>query len=152
MSENSNMSYSDELFHHGRLGQKHGERNGPPYPLDYSRLSPEEKRLAKDKAIREGNVREAIKNPMEFTDQELTQLKNRFNLNEEVRKLATKDVKSGKQRIRELSDTLDLVATVSTNGIRLYNNVAKVVNGLNESADLPVIGGGEKKKENKKKK
>ena len=28
------MMYSyDELYHHGRLGQKWGDRNGPPYPL-----------------------------------------------------------------------------------------------------------------------
>ena len=30
---------TDELYHHGRLGQKWGQRNGPPYPLgggDYS--------------------------------------------------------------------------------------------------------------------
>lgn len=28
--------YSDELYHHGVKGQKWGERNGPPYPLDRS--------------------------------------------------------------------------------------------------------------------
>lgn len=28
--------YSDELYHHGVKGQKWGERNGPPYPLDSS--------------------------------------------------------------------------------------------------------------------
>ena len=33
--------------HHGRLGMKWGKRNGPPYPLDYSKLSEEER--AKDK-------------------------------------------------------------------------------------------------------
>ena len=28
--------YSDELYHHGVLGQRKGHRNGPPYPLDRS--------------------------------------------------------------------------------------------------------------------
>lgn len=36
----------DELYHHGIDGQKHGVRNGPPYPLG-SRRSPYEKALAR---------------------------------------------------------------------------------------------------------
>lgn len=36
---------TNELFHHGINGQKHGVRNGPPYPLDYEDHSAEEKRL-----------------------------------------------------------------------------------------------------------
>lgn len=36
---------TNELFHHGIKGQKHGIQNGPPYPLDYEDHSAEEKRL-----------------------------------------------------------------------------------------------------------
>lgn len=36
---------TNELFHHGINGQKHGVRNGPPYPLDYEDHSAEEKKL-----------------------------------------------------------------------------------------------------------
>lgn len=35
---------SDELSHHGILGQHWGKRNGPPYPLEKSSMSSEEKR------------------------------------------------------------------------------------------------------------
>lgn len=38
---------SDELYHHGIKGQKHGIRNGPPYPLNRSDYSAKEKRYAK---------------------------------------------------------------------------------------------------------
>lgn len=31
--------YEAELYHHGILGQKHGRRNGPPYPLQSSQFS-----------------------------------------------------------------------------------------------------------------
>lgn len=34
---------SDEIWHHGILGQKYGKRNGPPYPLDASDHSAKEK-------------------------------------------------------------------------------------------------------------
>lgn len=33
----------EDLEHHGRKGQKWGVRNGPPYPLQYSKMSPEER-------------------------------------------------------------------------------------------------------------
>ena len=39
-----NNEHSDVLVHYGRKGQHWGVRNGPPYPLGYSDLSPEEKR------------------------------------------------------------------------------------------------------------
>ena len=36
-------NYSTELYHHGILGQKWGQRNGPPYPLDSKQMSSREK-------------------------------------------------------------------------------------------------------------
>lgn len=43
---------SDELYHHGILGQKWGKKNGPPYPLDASNHSAAEK-----KAINKANYK-----------------------------------------------------------------------------------------------
>lgn len=34
----------NELYHHGRKGQKWGKRNGPPYPLEEGDFSAEEKK------------------------------------------------------------------------------------------------------------
>ena len=40
-----NNDYRDYIAHHGRLGQKWGQRNGPPYPLDRTQFSGLEKKL-----------------------------------------------------------------------------------------------------------
>lgn len=42
-----NLPDVDEFYHHGILGQKWGRQNGPPYPLDQSRKSYSEKKMAK---------------------------------------------------------------------------------------------------------
>lgn len=44
---------TDELYHHGILGQSWGHRNGPPYPLDSSDYSKAEKRAARKAAHKE---------------------------------------------------------------------------------------------------
>lgn len=43
-SQNDWRLYSDELYHHGIMGQKWGVKNGPPYPLSESDHSAAEKK------------------------------------------------------------------------------------------------------------
>ena len=44
------MTYTDYLMHWGILGQKWGQKNGPPYPLGSSQMSRAERRAEKKDA------------------------------------------------------------------------------------------------------
>lgn len=45
---------SNEIYHHGILGQKWGKKNGPPYPLDPSDRSAAEKKAARREKVKQG--------------------------------------------------------------------------------------------------
>lgn len=135
------LIYSSELKHHGIKGQKWGVENGPPYPLDYSKLSDEEKKLAKDSAVRRGDVKEAnaYKNREEFTDQELQQLMNRFSTNQRLNELSAEKVKTTLDKVEDIADKIGRVSNVINKGSNFYNGAAKVSNAF-FGTDLPIIG------------
>lgn len=148
----------NELTHHGILGQRKGKRNGPPYPIqDYSKFSAEERAAMKDKAIRQGNVKEANKNKDYFTDSELRAVRDRFKLNEEVKDLSKKDIKSGQQKAQELADKFNTahnlanaVANLTGDGIKLYNQFGAIHAKAANTEFKPInTGGGGKKKDKK---
>ena len=53
--------HSDELYHHGILGQRWGKRNGPPYPLSSSAKSSSEKRATKSSSAKSSSEKRAAK-------------------------------------------------------------------------------------------
>ena len=166
-----------ELYHHGIIGMSWGKRNGPPYPLegsgrasflrqkkckqrqeaDYSKMSDDDKKKAKEKAIREGNIREANANRNEYSDQELQAVKNRFELNQRVSQLSASTVKTGQQRANEIASKFETaarltnsIANTAANGIRIYNAFGAIAARANGTKFEPInIGGGNKKKKNK---
>lgn len=151
---------NNELYHHGRLGQRWGKKNGPPYPLDYSQLSQAERERAKSRAKREGNLKEAADNKIYYSDQELRDVVNRFKLNREVSELLTPDnVSKGMKTVDNLTKKLNTVEKLgnavvktTTTGINLYNRLG-VINARYSGTEFEAINfAGNKKKDGDKKK
>lgn len=144
--------------HHGILGMKWGKRNGPPYPLDYSKLSEEERAKDKERVRKEGDIDSVAykKNRQYFSDQEIQDVINRYNLNSRINQLSMDNakMKAGKSKTEQMADNLAKVADVGNklaNGIQagtnVYNNVAKIMNAFGDS-DLPIIGQSKPEKKN----
>ena len=149
------MTYNQYyLCHHGIKGQKWGKKNGPPYPLDYSKLSKEERYQAKKNAIKAGNVKEANANVDYFDNKEIQEVLDRYFKKQDLSKIATKDIKTGKQKVEDILSVANLVVRATSTGIQVYNNTAKIRNAINKASvgkdakDWPIIGegGGKKKK------
>lgn len=127
------------LAHHGRLGQKWGKKNGPPYPLDYNKLSSEEREKAKVSAIKRGDVKEVSKNREYYSNQEINDAINRFNINQKLSEVSTDKVKTGREKAEDMVKTLGTITNVVSKGSDAYNAIAKVANAIG-GTDLPIIG------------
>lgn len=132
----------DYLAHHGILGQKWGKKNGPPYPLDYRKLSAEEKELAKADAIRRGDLDEVQYNKNYFTDAEVNAAINRFQLNQKLSEVNAKHVQTGMEKVEKIVTNVKKAAELVDKGTDAWNVFAKVSNGLGLTKpphELPVI-------------
>lgn len=190
---------STYLSHHGILGQKWGDKNGPPYPLKKSAYSSAEKSARKstisriNSAINTRNKRreeERVKKAEEkkqaeekskqeereqlkqsvmksrspamiykhadlFTTDELNQLSNRLSAENKIKNLDTTFVEKGKKFIATadtIGTSLGKAAIVVENGIKIYDNVAKVMNTF-YGTDMKIVNNNDQnKKKNKKQK
>jgi hypothetical protein len=104
----------------------------------------------KEKIIAKGDIKSASKNIDEFSNAELYQVVARYEMTTKVNKLATADIKTGQQKMQEMANKLGTAADLTSKGINLYNNVAKIVNASSDSK-LPTIGGDNNDKDKKPK-
>ena len=165
-------SFNTELYHHGILGMKWGVRRyqnadgsltsagkkrygkatdegvtpkkNDPEPStsqdEGGKLSAERKQEIIDR----GDVKNAYRYISEFTNDDLRRVRERFDMEQSFKKLATpQNVKTGLDRLNKMGNYLQAAVKVTNNGIGLYNNMAKITNSVGVpgfgKTNLPII-------------
>lgn len=158
------MYYSDELYHHGRLKQRWGFRNGPPYPLsratvkkvygsrkEQRRVEKERREAAKRPPLQEdekkrllveGTASEIFQYINELTYDEINNAVNRIKKVNELESLASREMERG---WKSIDSTMRKVGDAG-NWINTIINIYKTFRDL----DKPQNGGGGGKKKKKK--
>lgn len=133
------MYYNDELYHHGRLFQRWGVRNGPPYPLSRSavkkaygkkggRQLSEEERAAnheaeKQRVLREGSATEVLQYAGEISNQELSNALNRIKWTNELSKYAQEEAEKGWRNANRVMKKVGDVKDWTKIGVDLWRNI-----------------------------
>lgn len=127
------------LQHYGRLKQKWGIRNGPPYPLDRSQLSPAEKRA--NPTVSEDAQPVAKKRSIkDLSNQELRDITERTRLENEfmrqkydaLRLAQGPQIQKGDSFIHKAANLSKDITTLAVN----VNTISKVVTGKSISDRL----------------
>lgn len=157
-----NYIHSDDLYHWGIKGMRWGVRryqnkDGSLTPAGKKRYGDDPDNSDSDdndttmdriearkrRTMETGDVKTAYKNRSYYSDDELRQVINRYNLEKQMKDITDKDVVVGESKIQKMQKTMDKTVSITTTGINLYNNIAKISNAFTDK-DLPIIG--EKKK------
>ena len=154
------MTYilTNELYHHGILGQKWGVRRfqnpdgtlteagkkrygtAENFEAGKTLKSIKKERDKIDKAIKSGNPEEVSKNFSKMSSQELQEAFSRIQYNTKISELKTQQVTAGKEKLAEIV----AVGTTMKNAMQtvsdVYNVSAKTYNAFAKGKKLPIIG------------
>lgn len=108
------MSYEDYLMHFGILGMRWGKRNGPPYPLSYRQMNPEQRKLSKKSyEVAESNNKPATKSVKDMTDKELDDAIKRLRNEKTYTELTSSDINQGSEFVKGLLTVFGSVAALT---------------------------------------
>ena len=115
----------DYLIHHGIPGQKWGDRNGPPYPLDK-----EEHKEVVSRATYSVNKSRLKEEAPYMTNDELEKALKRINLEKRVSELNPSRYDQAMKMLRDFTATVAVVAAAGAavgTIKKFFNNPASIV-------------------------
>lgn len=146
----------NELKHHGIKGQKWGVRrfqneDGSLTEAGRKRYGIETKKsdgtvmtkeeltsIVKSEAIKRADATFANRYKYEFTNEELSALRSRYDTYRRVSEIDPESIKRGKASLEKVANNLQNIVKVTTSGIAIYNNAARVANVFFDK-NLPIV-------------
>lgn len=147
---------NNELLHYGVLGMRWGIRKDA---AQLTRSRKEKKQIKKDnrrvrrmtkeelakekqKIIDTGDVARARRHMQHFTTEELRKVMERHevqrSLNKKLSEIDADKIKKGLDKTRQLGEFMTSTATITSQGITIWNNAAKTMNTFAET-NIPTI-------------
>lgn len=101
--------------------------------------TPEEHEKARKKAIESGNATEVLKFKGEYTKAEMDSIKNRLTWEKDMADFSAKETEASKQRLKNFMGKVENATNYAQTGIKAYNTLANIFNGINSDHVLPRI-------------
>lgn len=130
------MDYN-ELQHHGILGQKWGvrrfqNRDGSLTPAGKKRYADDSDTKSEKNVSEDYKKAHSKKDVSEMSDSELRTRLNRLQMEQSYAKLSASDKKSGKHYVDSIIKVGTTVATITSTGLTIYNNLDKIKKIVNK--------------------
>lgn len=123
-----------------KIEAKEMKKNHGQKIADYRKMTEEEVKQSKEKALKTGNVNEIAKNIQSYSKQELDDVYNLIQSRKKITDLTKENIKTGEQKLREWATKLESITKITNSGIAIYNNIAKTSNTFGET-NLKIIQG-----------
>lgn len=95
---------------------------------DYSKMTEEEIKKYKDRALASGNVKEISKNIGHYSKTELDNAYNLIQSRKKITDLTKENIKTGEQKLKEWASKITSIEEITRKGIALTNEMASISN------------------------
>lgn len=112
---------NNELYHYGILGMKWGVRRTPEQ-LGHRPIK-KKKTASEHNDYKKAHSEKSIKS---MSDKELRERLNRLQMEQQYSKLSDSDCNKGKTYINRIIRAGSTIATITSTGLTVYNNVDKI--------------------------